>query len=34
LEDKIDDSYPDYVARIADDPITFIYDIVEGVPDE
>ena len=40
LEDKIDDSYPDYVARIADaytyasDPITFIYDIVEGVPSE
>jgi hypothetical protein len=30
LEDKVDDSYPDYVAQIADDPITFIYDIVEG----
>ena len=30
LEDKVDDSYPDYVAQIADDPMTFIYDIVEG----
>ena len=34
VKDKVDDSYPDYVAQIADDPITFIYDIVEGVPDE
>ena len=30
LEDKVDEEYPDYVARIHDDPITFIYDIKEN----